>query len=58
MLQMSEDSPRVGGFSAGLAVILNGKDGKKNSPKTRLISCCDDLGQQSVERTLEYVFRL
>lgn len=56
---MGEESPRVGGFSAGLAVILNdGEDGKKNLPKTRLLSCCDDLGQQSVERTLEYVFGL
>ena len=50
---MGEDSPRVGGFSAGRAVLLNGEDGKKNLPKTRLLSCCDDLGQQSVERTLD-----
>jgi Kip1 ubiquitination-promoting complex protein 1 len=55
---MAEDSPRLGGFSAGLAVILNGEDSKKNLPKTRLLSCCDDLGEQSVERTLEYVFGL
>ena len=55
---MGEDSPRIGGFSAGLAVILNGEDSKTNLPKTRRLSCCDDLGQQSVERTLEYVFGL
>ncbi|CAJ2641673.1 unnamed protein product [Trifolium pratense] len=55
---MAEDSPRLGGFSAGLAVILNDEDSKKNLPKTRLLSCCDDLGEQSVERTLEYVFGL
>lgn len=55
---MGEDSSCVSGFSAGLAVILDGEDSKKNSSKARLLSCCDDLGQQSVERTLEYVFGL
>lgn len=56
--QMGEDSQRVGGFSAGLAVILNGEDSKKKLSKNRLLSCYDDSGQQSVERTLEYVFGL
>ncbi|KAI5405191.1 E3 ubiquitin-protein ligase RKP isoform X1 [Lathyrus oleraceus] len=55
---MAEDSSRRGGFSAGLAVILNGEDNKKKLPKTRLLSYCDDFGEQSVERTLEYVFGL
>lgn len=55
---MGEDSLRISGLSAGLAVILNGEDCKENSSKTRLFSCCDDSGHQSVERTLEYVFGL
>ena len=56
--QMGEEGLRLGGFSAGLAVILNDEGNKENSSKTRLLSCCDDLGHQSVERTLEYVFGL
>ncbi|KAI4345187.1 hypothetical protein L6164_012334 [Bauhinia variegata] len=55
---MGEDNQRIGGLSAGLAVILEGDDNKENSSKTRLFSCCDDLSHQSVERTLEYVFGL
>ncbi|XP_057749273.1 E3 ubiquitin-protein ligase RKP [Arachis stenosperma] len=55
---MGEEGLRLGGFSAGLAVILNDEDKKDNSSKTRLLSCCDDLGHESVERTLEYVFGL
>ncbi|KAF7840013.1 E3 ubiquitin-protein ligase RKP [Senna tora] len=55
---MGEDSLRISGLSAGLAVILNDEDCKDNSSKTRLLSCCDDSGYQSVERTLEYVFGL
>lgn len=55
---MAEDSLRIGGLSSGLAVILNCEDGKENSSRSHFISCCDDLGHQSVERTLEYVFAL
>lgn len=55
---MGEDGPRISGLSAGLAVILNGEDSKENLPKTRLLSCCDESGHESVERTLEYVFGL
>ncbi|XP_054804906.1 E3 ubiquitin-protein ligase RKP [Prosopis cineraria] len=55
---MGEDGLRISGLSAGLAVILNGEDSKENLPKTRLLSCCDESGRESVERTLEYVFGL
>ncbi|XP_031262004.1 E3 ubiquitin-protein ligase RKP isoform X4 [Pistacia vera] len=55
---MAEDGLRIGGLSSGLAVILNGEDGKENSSRSHFVSCCDDLGHQSVERTLEYVFAL
>ncbi|BBH05621.1 protein related to KPC1 [Prunus dulcis] len=58
MDQMAEDSLRIGGFSSGLAVILNDEDSKENSSKTHLVSYCDDFGHQSVERTLEYVLGL
>lgn len=56
--RMAEDSLRIGGFSSGLAVILNDEDSKENSSKTHLVSYCDDFGHQSVERTLEYVLGL
>ncbi|XP_022741612.1 E3 ubiquitin-protein ligase RKP isoform X2 [Durio zibethinus] len=55
---MAEDSPRIGGLSSGLAVILNSEDGKENLSKSRLVSYSDDFGEQSVERALEYVFGL
>ncbi|XP_057972414.1 E3 ubiquitin-protein ligase RKP [Malania oleifera] len=55
---MAEDGLRIGGVSSGLAVILSGKDGRENSQKGRLISYCDDIGHQSVERTLEHIFDL
>lgn len=57
-LLMAEDGLRLGGLSSGLAVILDGEDGRGNSSKTRLVSYCDDFCHQSVERTLEYVFGL
>ncbi|KAG8642914.1 E3 ubiquitin-protein ligase RKP isoform X2 [Manihot esculenta] len=55
---MADDGIRVGGLSSGLAVILNGEDGKENSSKTHLVSYCDDFGNQPVERALEYIFGL
>lgn len=55
---MAEDGLRIGGLSSGLAVILNGEDGRGNSSKTHLVSYCDDFCHQSVERTLEYIFDL
>ncbi|GKV25291.1 hypothetical protein SLEP1_g34750 [Rubroshorea leprosula] len=55
---MAEDSRQIGGLSSGLAVILNGGDGKENPLKNRLVSNCDDFGHQPVERALEYVFGL
>ncbi|MCD9644889.1 hypothetical protein HAX54_033413 [Datura stramonium] len=55
---MAEDGLRIGGLSSGLAVVLNGEDRKESSQKTRLVSYCDDFGDQSVERTLEHIFDL
>lgn len=55
---MAEDGPWIGGLSSGLAVVLNGDDGGASSQKNRLISSCNDFGDQSVERTLEHIFDL
>ncbi|KAL6223019.1 hypothetical protein ACLB2K_006409 [Fragaria x ananassa] len=55
---MAEDGLRLGGLSSGLALILNGESSKENSSKTHLVSSCDEIGYQSVERTLDYVFGL
>ncbi|KAI3996293.1 hypothetical protein MKX01_026761 [Papaver californicum] len=56
---MAEDSLRIGGLlSSGLAVILGGEDGKGKSQKTHLVSNCDDIGHQPIERTLEHIFDL
>lgn len=55
---MAEDSPRIGGLSSGLAVVLKGEDRREGSQKSRLVSYCDDFGDQSVERTLEHIFDL
>ncbi|KAL8160739.1 hypothetical protein V2J09_002276 [Rumex salicifolius] len=58
--QMGEETSRVNGLASGLtsglAVLLNGAD--KNPQKNRLVSCHDDLGHQSLERTLENIFDL
>ncbi|XP_077224077.1 E3 ubiquitin-protein ligase RKP [Tasmannia lanceolata] len=55
---MAEEGHRMGRFSTGLAVILSGEDGRDNPQKMHLISSCDDIGNQSVERTLEHIFDL
>ncbi|XP_071735461.1 E3 ubiquitin-protein ligase RKP [Rutidosis leptorrhynchoides] len=55
---MAEDSQRVNKLASGLALILDGEDRKNSSQKNRLISYSDDFGEQSLERTLEYVFDL
>ncbi|KAI3842213.1 hypothetical protein MKW98_026003 [Papaver atlanticum] len=56
---MAEDSLRIGGLlSSGLAVILGGEDRKGKSQKTHLVSNCDDIGHQPIERTLEHIFDL
>ncbi|XP_058006345.1 E3 ubiquitin-protein ligase RKP-like [Hevea brasiliensis] len=55
---MADDGMRVGGLLSGLAVILNGEDGKESSSKTHLVSYCDDFGDQPVERALEHIFDL
>ncbi|XP_012075216.1 E3 ubiquitin-protein ligase RKP isoform X2 [Jatropha curcas] len=55
---MADDGLKIGGLSSGLAVILNGDDGKDNSSKSHLVSCYDDIGDQPVERALEFIFGL
>ncbi|KAJ8765528.1 hypothetical protein K2173_014650 [Erythroxylum novogranatense] len=55
---MAEERIRVGSLSSGLAVILSSEDGKDNSSKGRLVSYCDDFGDQPIERALEYIFGL
>ncbi|WCJ31794.1 E3 ubiquitin-protein ligase RKP [Euphorbia peplus] len=55
---MADDAIRLGGLSSGLAVILNGEDGNDNLMKNRLVSYCDDFGNQPLERALEYIFGL
>ncbi|KAL9254413.1 E3 ubiquitin-protein ligase RKP-like protein [Drosera capensis] len=56
--RMAEDNLRTNGLSFGLAVVLNGDDKKDNPVKNRLISCRNDIDQQSLERTLEHIFNL
>lgn len=55
---MAEDSQRINRLASGLALILDGEDKKESCQKNRLISYCDDFGEQSLERTLEHVFDL
>ncbi|GAV71431.1 SPRY domain-containing protein [Cephalotus follicularis] len=55
---LNGDDVRENSSSSGLAVILNCEDGRENSSKSRLVSFCGDIGHQSVERTLEYIFGL
>uniref|UniRef100_A0A2P2LBI5 RING-type E3 ubiquitin transferase n=1 Tax=Rhizophora mucronata TaxID=61149 RepID=A0A2P2LBI5_RHIMU len=55
---MSEDRARFGTCSPGLVVVLNSDDGEHNSSKSRLVSYCDDMASQPVERALEYFFGL
>ncbi|XP_076898856.1 E3 ubiquitin-protein ligase RKP-like [Bidens hawaiensis] len=55
---MGDDSQHTNWLSSGLALILDGEDKKEGSQKNRLVSYCDDFGEQSLERTLEHVFDL
>ncbi|KAK4485968.1 hypothetical protein RD792_008622 [Penstemon davidsonii] len=55
---MADEGLRLGGFSSGLAVVLNGEDRREGSGKSRLVSYCEGFGDQSVERTLEHIFDL
>ncbi|GMH14941.1 hypothetical protein Nepgr_016782 [Nepenthes gracilis] len=55
---MAEDNLWTSGLSSGLALILNDENKKDISLKNRLISSYDDLGRQSLERTLEHIFDL
>ncbi|KAL8193907.1 hypothetical protein R6Q57_026149 [Mikania cordata] len=55
---MADDSQHTNRLVSGLAVILDGESKKEHSQKSRLISYCDDFGEQSLERTLEHVFDL
>ncbi|KAI3794549.1 hypothetical protein L1987_37181 [Smallanthus sonchifolius] len=54
---MADDNQYTNRLASGLAVILDSED-KESSQKNRLISYCDDFGEQSLERTLEHVFDL
>ncbi|KAI7756349.1 hypothetical protein M8C21_004185, partial [Ambrosia artemisiifolia] len=58
VLPMADDSQQLNRLASGLALILDAEDGKDNSQKNRLISYCDDFGEQSLERTLEHIFDL
>lgn len=55
---MADDGLPIAGLPPGLAVVLNGKDGKDGSGKSHLVSYCESFGDQSVERTLEHIFNL
>lgn len=55
---MADDSQRTNRLASGLALILDGEDRKESCQKNRLVSYCDDFGEQSLERTLEHVFDL
>ncbi|KAG1334510.1 E3 ubiquitin-protein ligase RKP [Cocos nucifera] len=55
---MAEDSLRHNGLSSGLAVLLSDDDPRGVSQNSHLISYCDDIGNHSMERTLEHIFDL
>ncbi|XP_075479160.1 E3 ubiquitin-protein ligase RKP-like [Primulina tabacum] len=55
---MAEEGPWPGGLSSGLAILLNEEDRRDSYCKPRVVSYCDNFGDQSVERTLEHVFNL
>ncbi|KAF9623741.1 hypothetical protein IFM89_005248 [Coptis chinensis] len=54
-LRIGGFSPRIGGMSSGLAVILAGEDRRAKNQKAHLVSNCNEIGQQPVERTLEHI---
>ncbi|KAJ4732688.1 E3 ubiquitin-protein ligase RKP [Rhynchospora pubera] len=56
---MAEEGKRMSPFSSGLALLLSGdKSRGTNSQKSHLISYHDDIGHQSVERTIEHILDL
>ncbi|KAI4330150.1 hypothetical protein MLD38_028453 [Melastoma candidum] len=55
---MAEDSLRLRGFPSGLAVLLNEEDKNESSSKGRLVSYCDEIRNQSIERAFEQIFDL
>lgn len=55
---MAEDGFRVNQSSSGLALILDGGNLRVSSQRAHLVSYCDDIGHQSVERTLEHILGL
>lgn len=55
---MAEEFSKAGGKAPGLGVVLNAESSKENSQKAHLVSYCDDIGCQSVERALEHVLNL
>lgn len=55
---MAQQGLKSNGFSSGLALILSADDQKGNPQKSRFLSCYDDIGRQTWERTLEYILDL
>ncbi|XP_072990880.1 E3 ubiquitin-protein ligase RKP [Typha latifolia] len=55
---MAEDNLRLNGFSSGIAVLLSDDDPRVNPQNSHLVSCHDDIGHRSVERTIEHIFNL
>lgn len=56
---MAQEGLRSNGFSSGLALILSSDDDQKgNLQNSHFISCYEDIGQQTWERTLEYILDL
>ncbi|XP_068642328.1 E3 ubiquitin-protein ligase RKP isoform X2 [Aristolochia californica] len=53
---MADDAVKHSRFSSGLAVILTNENNKESSQKNHLVSFCEDIGDQSIERTLEHIF--
>ncbi|XP_020257334.1 E3 ubiquitin-protein ligase RKP isoform X2 [Asparagus officinalis] len=54
----AHDGLRSNGFSSGLALILSDVDQKGKTQKSHFISCYEDIGHQTPERTLEYILDL
>lgn len=55
---MAEDALRSNIFSSGLALLLSEDNHKGYNQNSHRISCYDDIGHHSVERTIEYILDL
>ncbi|KAG0470147.1 hypothetical protein HPP92_016847 [Vanilla planifolia] len=53
-----EEGKKSAGLSTGLASILSDTEQNEISLKTHLVSNFDDIGHQSIERTIEYILSL